>query len=837
LDEQVRLLSVLPCGSSEQQPLRRRENVITSGASMTDLATLLPARRPELVLRLLDDGGVVKDPRTGQYFQLQEQEYFLLLLLDTAQTTGALRAAFEERFGESLTEEDLDDFLKLLAEQGFLVTPGEQPGPAGGAAPRTSDPASPLPRQSILHWRKSFFDPDRLFTWLAPRLWFFWTRTFLLVSAGSILFACLLLWLERAQVVSTAANALRWETAVLVWLVLFVVTMLHEFAHGLTCKHHGGEVHEIGFLLLFFMPCFYCNVSDAWLFREKAKRLWVTFVGGYFELFLWSLAVFVWRLTLPNSLLNNLAFVVVSACGVRTLFNFNPLLKLDGYYLLSDWLELPNLRQRSLDHFNGQLRRLLWGAPRPAAEPRGRLLLGFGLISWLYSLTFLTLMLGALLLFLWRDWGWAGLVGVAVLGLVSTPGVLHGFTAGEVGKMITLRRKRTVLWVLILAGVAALLCLVQRQDRASGSFRLRPARRAELRARVAGFVKEVHVDEGVRVSPGALVARLEVPDLDSRLAQKQAEIRELQAKRRLLQIGARPEEIAEQRYRIERAEAWRDLGQQELKRSRLALVEDLDRADKQITACRAECDVAQASFQRARALAGRKALAQEEYQEVAGRFRVSRARLAEAQAARRALQARGVAAAEAEAARREKELAEARAALRLLLAGTRPEERQAVQSHLERLQEELAHLQRQRHRQTITAPLGGLVTTAHLKEKVGQFLREGDLLCVVEESAELEAEVSLAEQDVARVRIGQTVELKARALPFATIVTQVERIAPAAGRGDVQSSVIIYCRLDHSAAELRPEMTGHARVYTGARPVGAILLNRALRFLRTEFWW
>jgi multidrug resistance efflux pump len=804
---------------------------------MTDLGTLLPARRPELALRPLDDGGVVKDPRTGQYFQLQEQEYFLLLLLDPGQTTGALRAAFEERFGEPLPEEDLDDFLKLLAEQGFLLPASEQPEPAGAVGPPTNDPAALLPRQSILHWRKNFFDPDRLFTWLAPRIWFFWTRAFLMTSAGSILFAVVLLWVERGQVVSTASNALRWETAVLVWLTLFVVTMLHEFAHGLTCKHHGGEVHEIGFLLLFFMPCFYCNVSDAWLFREKSKRLWVTFAGSYFELFLWSLAVFVWRLTQPDSLVNHLAFVVVSACGVRTLFNFNPLLKLDGYYLLSDWLELPNLRQRSLDHFNGQLRRLLWGAPRPADEPGARLLLGFGLVSWLYSATFLTLMLWALLLFLWRDWGWAGLAGVAVLGLVSTRGLLHGFTAGEVGRMITMRRKRTALWVLLLGGLAALLCLVQTQDRASGSFRLRPASRAELRAPVAGFVKEVHVDEGVRVSPGALVARLEVPDLDSRLAQKQAEIRELRAKQRLLQIGARPEEIAEQRHRVKRAEAWRDLGQQDLKRSRQAHAEELDRADKQVAACRAELDAAQGSYQRARLLAGRTAISKEEYQEVEGRFRVSQARLAEAQAARRALEARGVLAAEAEAARRAKELAEARAVLRLLLAGTRPEEVQAAQARLERLQEELEHLQRQRYRQAITASVGGLVSTTRLKEKVGQFLREGDLICVVEELAELEAEVSLAEQDVARVRAGQTVELKARALPFERIVTRVERIAPAAGRGDVQSSVLLYCRLDHSAADLRPEMTGHARVSTGARPVGAILLDRALRLLRTEFWW
>ena len=135
--------------------------------------------------------------------------------------------------------------------------------------------------------------------------------------------------------------------------------------------------------------------------------------------------------------------------------------------------------------------------------------------------------------------------------MVSTRGVFHGFTAGEVGKMITMRRKRAVVWVLILAGVAALLCLVQRQDRASGSFRLRPACRAEVRAPVAGFVQEVHVDEGDRVSPGALVARLEVPDLDSRLAQKQAEIHETMTQKKVAQSIERFIDETKQRVQID----------------------------------------------------------------------------------------------------------------------------------------------------------------------------------------------------------------------------------------------------------------------------------------------
>src|SRR5262249_53344255 len=127
--------------------------------------------------------------------------------------------------------------------------------------------------------------------------------------------------------------------------------------------------------------------------------------------------------------------------------------------------------------------------------------------------------------------------------------------------------------------------------------------------------------------------------------------------------------------------------------------------------------------------------------------------------------------------------------------------------------------------------------TPRLKEKVGQFVREGELICVVEEPACLEVEITLAEQDVERVRPGQTVALRARTLPFDTLPARVDRIAPAAGDGEVQSTVTIYCRLDDCPEGMRPGMTGYGRVYTGLRPVGAILGERVLRFLRTEFWW
>ncbi|HEY1272125.1 MAG TPA: HlyD family secretion protein, partial [Terriglobales bacterium] len=132
---------------------------------------------------------------------------------------------------------------------------------------------------------------------------------------------------------------------------------------------------------------------------------------------------------------------------------------------------------------------------------------------------------------------------------------------------------------------------------------------------------------------------------------------------------------------------------------------------------------------------------------------------------------------------------------------------------------------------------GGVIVTARLKEKVGQYLREGELIAVVEESAVLEVEITVAEQEAARVQPGQPVELKARALPYAMLAAHVDRIAPAAGHGETQSTVTLCCRLEAPPAELRSGMTGHARIYCGPRPLGLFLADRALRYLRTEFWW
>ena len=298
-----------------------------------------------------------------------------------------------------------------------------------------------------------------------------------------------------------------------------------------------GVKCEIGFLMLYLMPCFYCNVSDAWLLPRKSQRLLVTLAGGYFEAFLWSLAVFVWRLTVPDSALNFMAWVVVTVSGVRVLFNFNPLIPLDGYYLLSDWLEVPNLRPRAIRYLHAWMRWRMWGAAPPEADPRRRLLLVYGLASWLFSLTIISVLIFSM----YRYFGAGGRSGAGlVLGLGSLllGGLLQGAFTKDFTAMLAKKFLRTSFWLAALGGIAAAAMFWKIDDCASGPFLIRPVSHVEVRAPMAGFVEEVFVTEGQQVSPGTMIARLKVTELESRIAGGKAALAEADAKVRDLQAGA-----------------------------------------------------------------------------------------------------------------------------------------------------------------------------------------------------------------------------------------------------------------------------------------------------------
>src|SRR5207237_6306892 len=244
-------------------------------------------------------------------------------------------------------------------------------------------------RGSLLYLRFPIADPNRLFDRLASTLRWCHTPPFLAASGAVVVAAVATAAVNWSDIAQDLARLYHLAAIPPFLVVTFLAASAHEFAHGLTCKHFGGEVREVGFMLIYFQPAFDCNVSDALLFPEKAKRLWVGFAGPYFELVLWALAVFTWRVTDVDLGVNYVALIIIAGSGLKTLLNFSPLLKLDGYYLLSDYLDVPNLRKRSFRYLGGLIRRLLGRVGSAAADPtprERRIYLAYGLLAGLPSL-------------------------------------------------------------------------------------------------------------------------------------------------------------------------------------------------------------------------------------------------------------------------------------------------------------------------------------------------------------------------------------------------------------------------------------------------------------------
>jgi multidrug resistance efflux pump len=723
---------------------------------------------------------VVKDPAAGRFFQFRAPEFFIVQQLDGRTATSEIRLRSEEKFGAPISEATLSQFTEQLDRLGLLER--QQPG----AAEERDHRRARRIRGNVLYLRLHAFNPDRLLEKLLRALGFLFTPVFVTASASVILLAAIITASNWWEIRHDFARLYHPGALALAWVTLLFVVVLHEFAHGLTCKRFGGEVSEMGCMLLFLQPAMYCNVSDSWLFPQKAKRLWVTFAGAYFEIFVWGVATLFWRVTDQSTLLNFLALVVMATSGIKTLFNLNPLIKLDGYYLLSDWLEIPNLRRRAFAYISRRSANILRGRWRNSIDgtPRERRIYWiYGLLAAAYSAWFLgwiAIAIGRMLTTRFQGWGFA-LFCVIMVTLFKRPLVngLH-FLASPLrprnGMLKTMKKLARISFVLV--ALAAILYFVRAGLKVSGEFTVLPAQKAEVRSEIEGIIAEILVDESDRVEPGSPIARLSEFDLVAELRKVNAEIEEKEAELKMLKIGSRPELIEMASATVKKDEEVLQFARSYLEMEALLYKEKLS--------SKKDFDAAKEKL-----------------------------------------------------ALRERELEEARGNLALLLAGSRPEEIEATQAEITRLNAQKSYLEAQLQRLTITSPIRGFITTRKLKDKIGQSVKRGDLVAEVQEIQTVTAEILIPEKEIADVCQGQRVVLKARALANQQFQSKVLSIAPVAikdANGLGQRQFIVTTRLENPNLLLRSEMSGNAKIYCGERRLYEIISRRFVRYLRTEFW-
>src|SRR5262249_21122168 len=245
---------------------------------------------------------------------------------------------------------------------------------------------------NILYIKIPIFDPERLLNRMLPFLWWNFTRFFLFASIPFMVAAGLLVLTHFETFYSrlpSFESYFNFKNMIYLWIALGCVKVIHEFGHGLSCKAFGGEVHEMGFLLLCFSPAMYCNVSDAWRLPSKWHRIIISFAGIYVELMIAAAATFIWWNTPSQPFINNLCLNLMVVCSVSTVvFNGNPLMRYDGYYMLADWIEIPNLRDRANRYLQNLAMEYCLGIevqPEPYMETtRKFLFVLFAVVSYIY---------------------------------------------------------------------------------------------------------------------------------------------------------------------------------------------------------------------------------------------------------------------------------------------------------------------------------------------------------------------------------------------------------------------------------------------------------------------
>jgi len=345
---------------------------------------------------------VVADPVGNQHFRLSEPAYQFVGMLDGRRTVADAWAACNDRLGDAApTQGEAIQTLGQLYSSNLLR--GDMPADAAGMFERYRKRTGREIRgylTNFLFIRIPLFDPNRMLDrWVGVFGWMFGYVGFalwslLIIAAGWQLAGKGGQLVAAGQKLLAREQLMQIDTLLLIYLAFAITKAIHELGHGFCCKRFGrlngtgGDVHTIGIMMLVFMPIPYVDASSAWLFRSKWHRAFVAAAGMYVEAAVAAIAAIIWANTGPG-IANDLAYKTMFIAGVTTLlFNGNPLLRYDGYYILSDLIEAPNLAQRSKQHLYYLVRKYAYGVQRvvPVAHTTGEKLWLFiyGIASFVY---------------------------------------------------------------------------------------------------------------------------------------------------------------------------------------------------------------------------------------------------------------------------------------------------------------------------------------------------------------------------------------------------------------------------------------------------------------------
>ena len=494
-------------------PLRQRSDLTIESAIYQDEQSL-----------------IVKDPVSLKYHRLRKPEIIVLEMLDGKSTLEDIKERLQYEFPTKIVRlSDLQSLISSLYRAGMLLS--DAPGQAEQLLKRDGETKQRelVGRLSnVLAIRFPGYDPEKILNWLHPKFGWIFDRTGIIVwcivalAAGSLLLANLDEFRQRLPNFYEFFSARNFF-----WLavVMAITKVGHELGHGLSCKHFGGECHEIGFMLLVFTPAMYCDTSDSWLLPNKWHRAFIGFAGMYVEVFLASIATFLWWFTQPG-LFNFMCLNVIFVSSVSTVvFNANPLLRYDGYYILSDILEIPNLAQKSKLAMMNALRVHCLGM-RPVSQRQLPAQGHFTFITYsIASFLYRWFVLAAIIWFVSEMFEPYGLqiighaiIAMSAFGLLIMPLWKLGKFFSVPGRIQEVKKPRLFASAAIVALILLVLCFVPFARNVSTTVVIRPDNAERVYVSVPGTIEQLHVQPGDQVQPGEKLATLKNVDASLQLA-------------------------------------------------------------------------------------------------------------------------------------------------------------------------------------------------------------------------------------------------------------------------------------------------------------------------------
>ena len=307
---------------------------------------------------------VLQDPLSGRLYRFSTAAYQLIGLLDGKRNVHEVWELAASRLEDDAPGQE--EVIRLLSQlHSADVLQCDVP-------PDSLELFNRYERQERMRWKQRFWsplalrfpllDPEKFLTACLPLVrpffgWFGFLLWLSIVVAGC--FVAAMHWPDLTE--NFTDRVLAPQNLLLLWLTYPLIKAFHELGHAFATKVWGGEVHEIGVMLLVFMPVPYVDASAASAFREKHRRMIVGAMGIMVELMLAALALFVW-LNAEHGIIRGIAYNAMLIGGVSTLFfNGNPLLRFDGYYVFADALEIPNLGKKSNQYLGYLVQKYLFG--------------------------------------------------------------------------------------------------------------------------------------------------------------------------------------------------------------------------------------------------------------------------------------------------------------------------------------------------------------------------------------------------------------------------------------------------------------------------------------------